>query len=228
MTARYSITNFSRGEFGPELYGRVDVGHYGAGAKQLKNFLVQRYGGVRFRDGFRFVAPVFEEDLDVKVKLAPFQFSIDQAYVLVMRDEIMNVAALGGMVLEEDLEIQSVTYGATTTLEVPFHDMVVGQWVYLTGNTGPAGLNGRFVKIVAVPDANHIAVALNSIGYPALTASTGATRASAPTTPPVPEPSPPTPPPAPDPPPVGGGTGGAGEHGGIQGPQDPDGWYNEP
>lgn len=230
MPARYPITNFSRGEFGPELYGRIDVGHYNAGAKQLKNFMVQRYGGVRFRDGFRYVAPILETDLDKSIKLLPFQYSIDQSYVLVMRDSIMNVAALGGMVLEEDLKIVSVVYGNPTVLEIPFHDMIVGEWVYFTGNTGPAGLNGRFGKITAVPDASHISIDLDSTGYVALTDSTGIIRSGAPAAPPAAEPPPPAPPAPPAPPPTGGGggTGGGGETGGIQGPQDPDGWYNEP
>jgi hypothetical protein len=211
MPARFPITNFSRGEFGPQLYGRIDVAHYTAGAKQLKNFMVQRYGGVRFRDGFRFVGPIFG-DADSAIRLVPFQFSIEQAYILAMRDEVMNVAALGGYVLEEDLEIQSVTYGATTTIEVPFHDMVIGEMVYLTGNTGPAGLNGRFVEIIGVPDADHLELDLDTTGYAALTASTGITRVGAPTPPPAPEPPPPPPPPPPTPPPTGGGggTGGTG------------------
>jgi hypothetical protein len=225
MPARYPITNFSRGEFGPQLYGRVDVPHYGAGAKQLINFHVQRYGGVRFRDGFRFVAPIFEPDLNATVKLLPFQYSIEQAYVLVMQDEKMNVSALGGMVLEEDLEILSVIYGTTTTIEVPFHGMEVDEWVYLNGNTGPAGLNGRFVRISGVPDANHLELDLDSSGFAALTASTGIERVGAPTPPPAPEPPPPAPTPEPDPPATGGGGGTrGGGSGGLSGGSHT-GWY---
>lgn len=233
MPARFTITNFSRGEFGPQLYGRVDVPHYSAGAKQLKNFIVQRYGGARFRDGFRFVAPIFETDISKTVKLLPFVYSIDQSYVLVMRDAKMNVAALGGMVLEEDLKIVSAVYGNPTIVEVPFHAMAVGDIVYVSGNTGPAELNGRFLKIASVPDASHIGLDINSYDFAALTASTGITRIGAPVAPPAPE-APPAPPvTAPSPPLTGGGggtggTGGAGGSGGLQGPQDPGGWYGEP
>lgn len=204
MPARLPITNFSRGEFGPQLYGRVDLPQYNAGARELTNFIVQRYGGVRFRDGFRYVAPVLE-DLDKEVKLVPFQYSIDQAYVVVMRDKKMNVAAGGGMVLEEDLKIHSVSYGPTTTLQIPYHDYAVGDWLYLNGNTGPAGLNNRFVEVIAVPDANHVTVDLDSSAYVPLTASTGITRSGAPTPPPTPEAPPPSPPPPTPPPPVGSG-----------------------
>jgi hypothetical protein len=204
MPAKLAITNFSRGEFGPQLYGRVDLPQYNAGAKELTNFIVQRYGGVRFRDGFRHVAPVFG-DITKPVKLIPFQYSIDQAYVVVMRDSIMNVAARGGMVLEEDLKIQSVTYGATTTLAIPFHGYAVGDILFLNGNTGPEEMNNRFVTVTAVPTAGTVTVALNSTGFDALTDSTGIVRGAPPTPPPTPEPPPPAPPPAPPPPPVGTG-----------------------
>lgn len=234
MPARFSITNFSRGEFGPQLYGRVDVPHYSAGAKQLKNFIVQRYGGVRFRDGFRFVAPIFETDLTKKVKLLPFQYSIDQAYVLVMRNSVMNVAAFGGMVLEEDLKITAITNGTTALLTVPFHGMAVGDDVYLTGNVGVGNkLEGRFAKVTQVPSASMLRVDVDTTGAAALTSSTGITRSGAPAPPPPPEPPPPAPPPPPPPPDTGGGEGtggggGAPDPGGIQGPQDPDGWYALP
>ena len=209
MPARKPITNFSRGEFAPELYGRVDIPQYEAGAKRIENFIVQRYGGVRFRDGFRLVAPIFDNP-DTPRRLVSFQFSMEQAYVLILGDESMRVAASGGMVVEEDLKIQSVTYGGETVLEVPFHDMAVGDIVYLSGNTGPNAINDRFAEVIAVPDANHIRINIDSDDSPALTASTGITRSGAPTPPPAPEPPPPPPPPPPEPPPTSGGTGGIG------------------
>lgn len=232
MPARYPITNFSRGEFGPQLYGRVDIPQYTAGAKQLKNFIVQRYGGARFREGFRFVAPIMEPDLSKAVKLVPFQYSIDQAYVHVMRDNRMNVAARGGMVLEENLKIESKTNGATTLLNVKFHGFAVGDWVYLDGNTGPAGLNGRFAKVTQVVDQHNIRVDIDSTGFSALSASTGVSRSGVPAAPPPPEPPPPAPLPPPPLPDTGSGggtltvdTGGAGGEGGLQGNFGAHGYY---
>lgn len=195
MPARKPITNFSRGEFGPELYGRVDIPQYEAGAKKLKNFIVQRYGGAAFRPGFRYVSAIPDV---ARISLIPFQYSIEASYVLVMSELTMSLAANGGMVVEEDLKIVSVSYGATTTLEIPFHDYAIGDRINLSGNTGPLGLNGRSVKVLSVPGANHVEVELNSIGFEALTASTGTVRVATPVAPPAPEAPLPAPPPPPE------------------------------
>ncbi len=214
MATRKLISNFSRGEFGPELYGRVDIPQYEAGAKDLKNFIVQRYGGAAFRTGLRFVAPIFG-DTSVPRKLVPFQYSVEQSYALVLGEEDMTVAALGGMIVEEDLQIVSATNGAQIEIEVPFHAYTAGEWIYLTGNSGMDELNGRFVQVLAVIDANHVRLDINSTAFGALTGSTGIVRSGAPTPPATPEPPPPAPAPPPEPPPTGGGSGGGdGDDGG--------------
>jgi hypothetical protein len=208
---RQSITNFSRGEFGPELYGRVDIPQYNAGAKELTNFLIQRYGGASFRPGFRFVGEV--DDAEGSYRYMPFQFSIEQAYVIVYGDSAMRLLAGGGFVTEDDLKIVSATLANPIVIEVPFHDMTVGDRVYLDGNSGMEELNGRFAKVTGVIDANHVALDIDSSGFAALTDSTGIVRTEAPTPPPDPEPAPPPPPSPPSPPSTtGGGTGGAGTY----------------
>jgi hypothetical protein len=209
--ARQSITNFSRGEFGPELYGRVDIPQYNAGAKELTNFIIQRYGGVAFRPGFRFVGEA--DATDGTYRYMPFQFSVEQAYVIVYGESAMRLLAGGGFVTEEDLKIVSATQANQIVIEVPFHDMTVGQRVYIDGISGMEELNGRFAKVVAVPDADHITLDINSTNFAALTDSTGIVRTEAPTPPPDPEPAPPPPPPPPPPPTTtGGGSGGSGTY----------------
>lgn len=221
--SRQLISNFARGEFGPELYGRVDVPQYAAGAKRIRNFIIQRYGGASFRPGLRFV---HELDATKTYRLIPNQYSIEQAYVLVMGDERMNVAANGGMILEEDLKIVSATNGANITIEVPYHAYEVGDEIYFTGNEGMDELNGRFAVVTAVPDANHVTFAINSTGFGALTNSTGIVRSGAPTPPPAPEPPPPTPTPPPPPPPTtGGGGGGSSDPGGPGGSNNGGGYF---
>lgn len=211
---RQTITNFSRGEFGPQLYGRIDVPQYSAGAKQLVNFIIQRYGGAAFRPGFRFVGEV--ADATKKHRYFPFVYSIEQAYVLTFEDSKMNVLANGGFVTYDNLHIESVTQGSTTILEILFHDMVVGQRVYLDGVTGMEELNGRFVTVLSVPDADHIEVDVDSTTFNAFVDSDGTTRVGAPAPPPAPE-APLPPPPAPEPAPTTGGPGTTTEEGGTGG-----------
>lgn len=183
---RRALTNFSKGEFGPELYGRVDIPQYSAGAKQLSNWIIQRYGGIFFRPGFQFVAPVPE---NVR-RLIPFQYSIDQAYVLIPDQYAMLVAASGGLILEDNLKILSVETGSETTLEIPFHDMEVGDQVYLAGVEGMTELNNRFATITAVPDADHITIDVDSTTFSVFVSSDGEERTAPPAPPPAPEPPP--------------------------------------
>jgi hypothetical protein len=199
---RHAITNFSRGEFGPALYGRVDIPQYSAGAKQVRNFIIQRYGGAEFRPGFRFVGEV--DDAEKIHRYIPFIYSIDQAYVLALEDEEMRVLANGGFVTEDNLKIISVQTGPTTVLEVPYHDMAVGDRIYIDGVSGMDELNGRFEKVIGVPDANHIEIGVSSVGFTAFIMSDGDTRLAPPVAPPPPEPPPAAPPPPSAPPTTGG------------------------
>ena len=212
MAAKLPLTNFSKGEFAPLLYARVDVPQYQAGAKRVENFIIQRYGGLSFRPGFRFAGEV--DTFEHNYRMVPFVADQNQGYIQLFGNFLMRVMAQGGFVLEEDLKIVSVVTGATTTFEIPFHDYAIGDRIYLDGNTGMP-LDGRFVTVLSVPDADHIEVDLDSTGFAALTDSTGIVRVAAPPPPPEPDPAPlPDPTPLPDPPPTGGGGGSGGSLGG--------------
>jgi hypothetical protein len=195
---RIAITNLSKGEFGPELYGRVDVPQYDAGVKEGRNFLIQRYGGAMFRPGFRFAAEV--DNVNHEHRLLPFQYSIDQAYVLLLSDKAQRQLADGGFVVEDDLKILSATQAAQITLEVPFHDLAVGERVWIDGISGMVELNNRFATVAAVPDADHVTLDINSTNFSALIDSTGEVRVGAPAPPVAPEAPPAAPPSRPSPP----------------------------
>jgi hypothetical protein len=201
---RLSITNFSRGEFARHLYARIDIPQYSAGAKRLHNFIVQRYGGVAFRPGFRFVGEV--DDATKTYSLRGFQYSIEQAYILLMGDTTMRVLAYGGFLTEDNLKIVAVTKGVTTTLKILLHGYVAGDRLYLDGITGMVELNGRFVKVVQVVDANHVKVDVDSRAFSTVTSSDGSSRTSVPAPPTAPEPVPPPPTSLPPPPPSTGGS----------------------
>lgn len=211
MAAKLPITNFSKGEFAPLLYARVDVPQYQAGAKLVENFVIQRYGGLSFRPGFRFAGEV--DDFDHKYRMVPFAADQNQGYIQLFGDFQMRVLAQGGFVVEEDLKIVSATPTAPgmgiLILEIPFHAMSIGDRLYLEGNTG-MDLNGRFVEVVSVPDANHIGVNVEAATMAPLTASTGIVRVGAPPPPPAPPAPLPDPTPEPDPPASGGGGGSGG------------------
>lgn len=72
--------NFSAGEFGPRLSARVDFAKYANAAETMENFWPLIQGGMDTRPGTRYVGEV--KDSDDRVRLVPFQFSVDAAYIL--------------------------------------------------------------------------------------------------------------------------------------------------
>lgn len=215
--SRYTVTNFSRGEFAPELYGRVDVPQYTAGARELTNFMIQRYGGVAFRPGFRFVGEV-----DNKAKIhryIPFQFSIDQAYIEVFGDQQLRLLAQGGFVAEDDLKITAITKAASAKITAAHHAFDVGDRIYIDGVAGMVEINGRFGKVTGIDSSSQFTTDINTTGFSTFTSSTGIVRSADPTpptpiTPPADPPAAPPPPttttPNPPPPPTGDGYAGSG------------------
>jgi hypothetical protein len=89
-------TNFSSGEFSPQLEGRVDIAKYANGAKTLENVLVKSYGGAYRRPGTYYVAEV--KDSTKATRILSFQFSVTQAYILEFGDQYMRVYKDGGQV----------------------------------------------------------------------------------------------------------------------------------
>lgn len=73
-------TNFTAGELSPRLEGRVDISKYFNGARTLKNMTIHAHGGATRRGGTKHVATA--KTPMKKVRLIPFQFSVEQAYML--------------------------------------------------------------------------------------------------------------------------------------------------
>ncbi|HKJ72940.1 MAG TPA: hypothetical protein VKA19_02385, partial [Alphaproteobacteria bacterium] len=76
----YVQTNFIRGELTPRINGRIDFDGYFDGAADLKNCIVQPFGGALRRSGTRFVAEV--ADSSKIVRLLPFEVTTSQTYAV--------------------------------------------------------------------------------------------------------------------------------------------------
>lgn len=219
---RAGLFNFSKGEIGPELYGRIDVPAYSAGVKQARNVTILKYGGLQRRMGQRLAYELREPedgwDADSsQARLVPFEYSIEQSYILLMRQAQMNPLAFGGAVLEEELAVANAVSvgGGRTQITIPFHEFEVGDEVWITGVEGAMGefLNERVWIVTSVQDAANFRIDADTAGIAAFTgADGGITRVAAP---PPPPPPPPVPPPSPPPviPPVGGPSGAGGFRG---------------
>lgn len=193
------FTNFTKGEVAPELQARIDTNQYGAAVRKAKNFIIQRYGGLSFRPGFRLVAEV--DDTTKNTRYMPFQYNMEQAYVIALEDGRGRLLAGGGMIAEENLKITAITRATNATVTAAFHDYAVGDRIFFSGIVGMTELNTRTAIVVSVIDANNFTIDIDTTSFGEFVSSDGAERTGAPT-PPPPDPTPPPPPPPPPEPPV--------------------------
>lgn len=203
---RAGLFNFSKGELGEALHGRVDVAAYNAAARLARNVTVLKYGGLARRMGSRLVYELREpedgwDDAASAARLVPFEYSIEQTYALLMTQAEMRPLAFGGAVLEEELEILNISIEAGAVIEADYHDYSVGEEIFLVGIVGALGdyLNGRSWLVTEVVDADHFRIDADTTGFVFEGATGGTTRVGPPTPPPAPPPVPPpyVPPPPP-------------------------------
>lgn len=77
-------TNFTSGWLSKSLLGRTDITRYFNGVGELENYIVTKRGGIIPRPGTIFVADT--KDQDSRVRLIPFVFSTDEAYIIELGD----------------------------------------------------------------------------------------------------------------------------------------------
>lgn len=203
MNPRAPQVNFSKGEIGPQLYGRFDVDAWQAALRRARNVVVLKYGGVTKRPGHRLVAEVVDDSEEQR--LIPFEFSLEQTYALEFGQGYAQPMALGGRVLEEELAITAITAAANAQITATFHGFSAGETIYLSGIAGDMGalLNGRFWTVVSDVDDDNFTINADTTGLTFSGSTGGTTRVGAPTPPPTvvvppvvppPEPPPTTPP----------------------------------
>ncbi|MGE7139140.1 hypothetical protein ACQKIE_16055 [Luteibacter sp. NPDC031894] len=90
--------SFTGGEISPSLYARVDLQRYANSLKTCRNWIVSSYGGVYNRHGHRFVSRTKWSGASAS-RLIPFQFSIDQNYVVELGDRYARFYANGALVM---------------------------------------------------------------------------------------------------------------------------------
>ena len=105
---------FSGGELSPSLYARVDIERYGNSVKTAKNFLVRPTGGLVNRPGFQFIGDV--KDSTKRVRLIPFEFSTEVAYVIELGNLYARFWANGAPILNAGTPVEVVTPWSTADL----------------------------------------------------------------------------------------------------------------
>lgn len=91
------LLSFSGGEISPQLWARTDLDKYGISARTLQNFIPRPQGAAVRRPGTRFVA---EARGSAVSRLAPFEFSTVQAYVIEISPQgVLRFFKNGGLIL---------------------------------------------------------------------------------------------------------------------------------
>lgn len=91
-------TNFSTGELDPLLRSRVDLQAYGNALAKATNVLIQPQGGLRRRPGLKHILELPNTSTASAgngVRLVPFQFSVDDSYMLCFTHNRMYVIKNG-------------------------------------------------------------------------------------------------------------------------------------
>ena len=94
-------TNFSTGELDPLLRSRVDLAAYNNALAKATNVLIQPQGGLRRRPGTKHILELpntSTESAGNGVRLVPFQFSVDDSYMLCFTHQRMHIIKDGAVV----------------------------------------------------------------------------------------------------------------------------------
>ena len=110
-----AFSTFAAGEITPKLFGRTDLGKYDSGVATLENFLVQPHGGVTRRPGTQFIAEV--KNSANAVRLVPFEFNVEQAYVLEFGPTYFRVFKDGGQVESSGTPVEVTTVYTASDLD---------------------------------------------------------------------------------------------------------------
>lgn len=154
MSSTVTIQNgLNAGELSPSLFGRTDFKKYALGCSTARNFFASYQGGVRSRAGLAYVGAC-KQQYPIPPRDIPFQFSLNQGYVLEFGQIYMRVKNNGAYVVEATKAVASVSSAGLFTT-TPVHGYSVGDWVYDLSNTGFSGLTWI---VASTPTANTFTV----------------------------------------------------------------------
>ncbi|NDB93719.1 MAG: hypothetical protein EB165_03615 [Euryarchaeota archaeon] len=161
-------TNFTGGELSPRLDGRVDITKYKNGCRVIQNMTVLPHGGARKRSGTRFV--VEQKNGTDDVALIPFQYNVEQSYMLVFGNSYIWFCKDGGIITHDALSISSIgLFNPCQITTSTAHGLDNGDWIVLSGVGGTIELNNRRVQVQNVTANTFTLVDVDATGYTAYT-----------------------------------------------------------
>ena len=122
------INSFASGELSPRLMGRTDSPKYATGCEVMENFMALPHGGAKRRGGTRFINEV--KNSAHTTRLIPFEFSVDQTYVLEFGNNYIRFYTNGGQVQASGSAYEiSTTYTHSQVNELQFAQNADVMWI---------------------------------------------------------------------------------------------------
>ena len=113
-------TNFSVGELDPLIRARTDLQQYQNALEEATNVIIQPQGGFKRRDGTKFIYDFGSSFTDFKV--IPFEFSVDDSYLLVFVTQRIYVFKAG--VLQTNINGSGNDYITATDITTAMLDNI--------------------------------------------------------------------------------------------------------
>jgi hypothetical protein len=146
MSENVIQTSFAAGELAPSIFARTDLAAYHQGLAVCRNMFVDYRSGVSTRQGTKYVF----QCKSLGSKLVPFSVTTYVNYVVEMGDHYCRFYSNGAPVLESPFTISSITNANPAVANVPGHNFVVGDSLFLSNIVGMPQMNGRFVSVSGV------------------------------------------------------------------------------
>lgn len=156
-------SDFSNGEIGQLVTGRVDFDKYKHSVGTMLNWVATLQGPPIRRPGTVFVAAA--KDSAHYVRLIPFVFNATQSYVIELGHQYARFYTQEGQLLVTAL-IAGISKAASAVVTTAAsHALVVGETVTFSGVVGMTQINGLTGTVTAVGDSTHFTVNINSSGF---------------------------------------------------------------
>lgn len=159
MTTPKIQSAFISGEVSPDLFGRVDLAKYNTGASTQRNFFTNYRGGANSRAGFKYVLACKQAATasdGLPPRLIPFQFNINQGYVLEFGDVYMRIISNGAYVTEQANAITNITKASpgVFTYTNTHYSLSNGDWIYVSSVGGMTNFNGLVWVVAGLSGSN--------------------------------------------------------------------------
>jgi len=156
-------TNFTSGEISPKLFGQVDFKKYNNAVETMENMVVFPQGGAKRRYGSRFVCEV--KNSANATRLIPFEFNIEQAYMLEFGDQYIRFYKDNGQITEATKAISAITKANPAVVTTATHGYSNGDHVWINDVGGMTELNGRRFTIANVTSTTFELSGVDSSNY---------------------------------------------------------------